>query len=87
MLMALRYRWRRMRKAASEALHKNSAKSFLEYQSNESLRLARGLLQGSGDSKPILDLSKHLGRAAASIMFSCLYNESSVRSDAHEYLG
>ncbi|KZV67271.1 cytochrome P450 [Peniophora sp. CONT] len=67
--------WRRMRKAAHEALNKGAAKDFMEYQTSEALLLARGMLQSSANWE------KQMARATASMMMSCLYNESSISSE------
>ena len=62
-----------MRKAAHDALSKSASKAFRESQTLEALILVRGLIKNSAN------LDKHLGRASASVMMSCLYGESPVR--------
>ncbi|VDC01456.1 unnamed protein product, partial [Peniophora sp. CBMAI 1063] len=74
-LIAYNDTWRAMRKASHEALGKAASRAFQEYQTREALVLARGLIQSSKN------MDMQMGRAAASVMLSCLYGESSIASE------
>ena len=61
--------WRRMRKAAHEALNKVVAGGLNEYQMSEALALVRSGM------KDHLAWETHLRRASASLMLTCLYGK------------
>ncbi|VDC00277.1 unnamed protein product [Peniophora sp. CBMAI 1063] len=67
--------WRRMRKAAHEGLNKGVVKDFYDYQTTEALLLARDGLKNSAA------WDKHLRRAAASMVLSCVYDEPPIVSE------
>ena len=66
--------WRRMRRAAHEGLNKGTVKDFYDYQTTEALMLARDGLKNPAT------WGKHLRRAAASMVLSCVYDEPPVSS-------
>ncbi|KZV60974.1 cytochrome P450 [Peniophora sp. CONT] len=67
--------WRRMRKAAHEGLNKGVVKDFYDYQTTEALLLARDGLKNPAA------WDKHLRRAAASMVLSCVYDEPPIVSE------
>ncbi|KZV67267.1 cytochrome P450 [Peniophora sp. CONT] len=67
--------WRRMRKAAHEALNKVVAHGLREYQTEEALVLARNGLQ----SAAVWD--KHVRCSAASLMLCSVYDEPPVTNE------
>ena len=68
--------WRRMRRAAHEALTKRVVQNYQPLQSKEATILASTLLSPSAG----LDLKKHFHRLAASTILSILYDYPTLKS-------
>jgi cytochrome P450 len=67
-------RWRRMRRAAHEGLHKSAAKAFNNIQVTEAVLLAGGILES-----PEL-WEKHMRRFTASMIMTAVYDTPVIHS-------
>ncbi|KAH9960180.1 cytochrome P450 [Russula dissimulans] len=70
-------RWRRMRRAAHEALTKRTLQSYRPIQAKEATILVSSLLASSGSLRP----DKHFQRFAASTIMSIVYDYPTIVSD------
>ena len=69
--------WRRMRRAASEALTKRAVQNYHPIQMKEATILVSSLLKPSAD----LQLDGHFKRLAASIIMSIVYGYPTILSE------
>ena len=67
-------RWRRMRRAAHEGLHKSAAKAFNSIQTTEAVLLANGTLASPEQWK------KHMRRFTASMIMTAVYDTPAIHS-------
>jgi hypothetical protein len=67
-------RWRRMRRAAHEGLHKSAAKAFNTIQMTEAILLANGILE----SPDVWE--KHMRRFTASLIMTAVYDTPAIHS-------
>ena len=67
-------RWRRMRRAAHEGLHKSAARAFNSIQTTEAVLLANGVLASPEQWK------KHMRRFTASMIMTAVYDTPAIHS-------
>ena len=76
-------RWRRMRRAAHEALTKRAVQSYHPIQMKEATILVSSLLKRSAS----LEQEKHFKRLAASTMMSIIYDHPTIMSEHDHAVG
>jgi cytochrome P450 len=71
-------RWRRMRRAAHEGLHKSAAKAYNNIQMTEAVLLASGFLESPEQWE------KHMRRFTTSMIMTAVYDTPAIHTLEHE---